>query len=69
MLYTLQTNFNPGEMTGRSTGTEDIAVPLGRHSLAIENITSLMDKQTSEIQDIMRHSIASSYSFHSKVLY
>ncbi|CAH0589000.1 unnamed protein product [Chrysodeixis includens] len=63
------TAFNPGEMTGRSTGAEDyksMQVPLGRHSIALENLTSQMDKQTSEIQDIMRHSIASNYSFHSK---
>lgn len=58
-------------MTGRSTGAEDyksMQMPLGRHSIALENLTSQMDKQTSEIQDIMRHSIASNYSFHSKVL-
>uniref|UniRef100_A0A2A4KAY7 Ig-like domain-containing protein n=1 Tax=Heliothis virescens TaxID=7102 RepID=A0A2A4KAY7_HELVI len=61
------TAFNPGEMTGRSTGAEDFkAMPLGRHSIALESLTSQMDKQTSEIQDIMRHSIASNYSFHSK---
>ncbi|XP_026744221.1 uncharacterized protein LOC113505626 isoform X2 [Trichoplusia ni] len=63
------TAFNPGEMTGRSTGAEDyklMQMPLGRHSIALENLTSQMDKQTSEIQDIMRHSIASNYSFHSK---
>ncbi|XP_022822683.1 uncharacterized protein LOC111353763 isoform X3 [Spodoptera litura] len=61
------TAFNPGEMTGRSTGAEDFkAMPLGRHSIALESLTSQMDKQTSEIQDIMRHSIATNYSFHSK---
>lgn len=61
------TAFNPGEMTGRSTGADDVkSMPLGRHSLALDNITSQMDKQTSEIQDIMRHSIATNYSFHSK---
>ncbi|XP_050549883.1 uncharacterized protein LOC118272067 isoform X1 [Spodoptera frugiperda] len=61
------TAFNPGEMTGRSTGADDFkAMPLGRHSIALESLTSQMDKQTSEIQDIMRHSIATNYSFHSK---
>ncbi|CAH0725693.1 unnamed protein product, partial [Brenthis ino] len=71
------TAFNPGEMTGRSTGTEDadikalIGAPrafeeYGRHSVALDSITSNMDKQTSEINDIMRHSIATNYSFHSK---
>ncbi|XP_075980447.1 centrosome assembly protein spindle defective 2 isoform X2 [Anticarsia gemmatalis] len=61
------TAFNPGEMTGRSTGADDVKPSaLGRHSIALESITSQMDKQTSEIQDIMRHSIASNYSFHSK---
>ncbi|KAM3965646.1 uncharacterized protein ACR2FA_012995 [Aphomia sociella] len=76
------TVFNPGEMTGRSTGTEEInpkaalsslgpGAPrtfeeYGRHSLALDSITSEMDKQTSEINDIMRHSIATNYSFHSK---
>ncbi|XP_026495826.2 uncharacterized protein LOC113400474 isoform X1 [Vanessa tameamea] len=69
------TAFNPGEMTGRSTGTEDIKEPLssarafeeyGRHSMALESITTHMDKQTSEINDLMRHSIATNYSFHSK---
>jgi hypothetical protein len=66
-------------MTGRSTGTEDVNPKLigpysnrnfeefGRHSLVLDSITSQMDKQTSEVQDIMRHSIASNYSFHSKV--
>ncbi|KAJ2945679.1 hypothetical protein O0L34_g518 [Tuta absoluta] len=68
--------FNPGEMTGRSTGTSEAPgvssltvsnhEQYGRHSIAIDSITSQMDKQTSEIQDIMRHSIASNYSFHSK---
>lgn len=68
--FNLQTAFNPGEMTGRSTGADDFkAMPLGRHSIALESLTSQMDKQTSEIQDIMRHSIATNYSFHSKVFY
>lgn len=68
MNFNLQTAFNPGEMTGRSTGADDFkAMPLGRHSIALESLTSQMDKQTSEIQDIMRHSIATNYSFHSKV--
>ncbi|XP_041982471.1 uncharacterized protein LOC121735642 isoform X2 [Aricia agestis] len=70
--------FNPGEMTGRSTGTEEVDVQqamlgsarafeeYGRHSVALDSITSHMDKQTSEINDIMRHSIATNYSFHSK---
>lgn len=75
----MQTAFNPGEMTGRSTGAEDIDVKdqlsavrafeeYGRHSIALDSITSHMDKQTSEINDLMRHSIATNYSFHSKVL-
>lgn len=64
-------------MTGRSTGAEEMAANAAlavstdeyrRHSIAnIDNIENEMNKQTSEIQDIMRHSIASNYSFHSKV--
>lgn len=64
-------------MTGRSTGAEDIEgqpqqgstrafEEYGRHSVALDSITSHMDKQTLEINDIMRHSIATNYSFHSK---
>ncbi|KAL4711511.1 hypothetical protein ACJJTC_000527 [Scirpophaga incertulas] len=72
------TAFNPGEMTGRSTGTDDVNTntmnliackmfeEFGRHSLVLDSITSQMDKQTSEVHDIMRHSIATNYSFHSK---
>ncbi|KAL0821833.1 hypothetical protein ABMA28_005240 [Loxostege sticticalis] len=70
------TAFNPGEMTGRSTGAEEVKPmidlgstrtfeDLGRHSSVLE-ITNKMDKQTSEVNDIMRHSIATNYSFHSK---
>lgn len=78
-LLNLQTAFNPGELTGRSTETEcmnskspmSLCIPrlegYGRHSLGIESLTNQMDKQTNEINDIMRHSIASNYSFHSKV--
>lgn len=74
-----QTTFNPGEMTGRSTGAEStnskfnngMNIPrleeYGRHSLGIESLANQMDKQTNEINDIMRHSIASNFSFHSKV--
>ncbi|XP_050682193.1 uncharacterized protein LOC126977444 isoform X2 [Leptidea sinapis] len=71
--------FDPGELTGRSTGTQDgnSLKPMaptrafgqyGRHSTAsvLDSITNHMDKQTSEINDIMRHSIASNFSFHSK---
>lgn len=54
-------------MTGRSTGADEIPL-LGRHSIALDSITNQMDKQTSEIQDIMRHSIATDYSFHHKVI-
>lgn len=66
-------------MTGRSTGAEGtntktimtLNVPkleeYGRYSLGIESLANQMDKQTNEINDIMRHSIASNYSFHSKV--
>ncbi|CAG4956637.1 unnamed protein product, partial [Parnassius apollo] len=75
------TAFNPVEMTGRSTGTEDIkshTIDLGpakiedllegygRHSFALESLTSNLNKQTLEVNDIMRHSIATNYSFHSK---
>ncbi|XP_059052741.1 uncharacterized protein LOC131847242 isoform X1 [Achroia grisella] len=76
------TAFNPGEMTGRSTGTEGVesnvdqksmglSVPqmceeYHRHSLAIDSITNEMNRQTIEINNIMRHSIATNYSFHSK---
>ncbi|XP_026321428.1 uncharacterized protein LOC113231352 isoform X2 [Hyposmocoma kahamanoa] len=78
MSLSKSTTFNPGELTGRSTGTEStntksnmaLGVPrleeYGRHSLGIESLTSQMDKQTNEINDIMRHSIASNYTFHSK---
>lgn len=78
--YIFQTAFNPGEMTGRSTGTEDtnskpnIALSVsrleeyGRHSLGIESLASQMDKQTNEINDIVRHSIASNtFKCNSKV--
>ena len=65
-------------MTGRSTGADDVNMKdvigaprafeeYGRHSMALDSLTSHMDKQTSEINDIMRHSIATNYSFHSKV--
>lgn len=69
-------------MTGRSTGTEDIKSQTinldapkaedmfeeyGRHSFALESLTSNLEKQTLEVNDIMRHSIATNYSFHSKV--
>ncbi|CAG9788767.1 unnamed protein product [Diatraea saccharalis] len=72
------TAFNPGEMTGRSTGTEDVNTKsmvhgvtrtfeeFGRHSLVLDSLTSQMDKQTNEIEDIMRHSIATNYSFNTK---
>ncbi|XP_023942360.2 uncharacterized protein LOC112048887 isoform X2 [Bicyclus anynana] len=70
------TTFNPGEMTGRSTeavnatgqepGPSRAFEEYGRHSMSLDNITNHMDKQTNEIQDLMRHSIASNYSFHSK---
>lgn len=54
-------------MTGRSTGTEE-SVPKFRHScFNMESLTTELDKQTNEVQDIMRHSIATNYSFHSKV--
>ncbi|CAH2093001.1 unnamed protein product [Euphydryas editha] len=77
MSLSKSTAFNPGEMTGRSTGAEDIDLKdqfgpvrafeeYGRHSIALDSITSHMDKQTSEINDLMRHSIATNYSFHSK---
>ncbi|CAH2043816.1 unnamed protein product, partial [Iphiclides podalirius] len=81
MSLSKSTAFNPGEMTGRSTGTEDIksqTVNLGtakvgdmfeeygRHSFALESLTSNLDKQTLEVNDIMRHSIATNYSFNSK---
>lgn len=77
VYYFCQTAFNPGEMTGRSTGAEEVKPmidlgstrtfeDLGRHSSVLE-ITNKMDKQTSEVNDIMRHSIATNYSFHSKV--
>ncbi|XP_038222519.1 uncharacterized protein LOC119840085 isoform X2 [Zerene cesonia] len=69
--------FNPGEMTGRSTGADDLHNPAplgatrlfedyGRHSVALDSITSHMDRQTSEINDLMRHSIATNYSFNGK---
>ncbi|XP_073962018.1 centrosome assembly protein spindle defective 2 [Choristoneura fumiferana] len=62
------TGFHPGEMTGRSTGTEE-AVPKFRHScFNMESLATELDRQTSEVQDIMRHSIATNYSFHSKNL-
>ncbi|KAJ8712374.1 hypothetical protein PYW07_005216 [Mythimna separata] len=61
------TAFNPGEMTGRSTGADDFkAVPTGRHSLHLDNFMNKMEAQSSEVQSVIRHSIASNYSFHSK---
>ncbi|XP_053610235.1 uncharacterized protein LOC128675111 isoform X2 [Plodia interpunctella] len=71
------TAFNPGEMTGRSTGAQELETkPLsttqtldqqyGRHSIALDSIANEMDKQTNEVHDIMRHSIATDFSFHSK---
>ncbi|XP_013179911.1 PREDICTED: uncharacterized protein LOC106126685 isoform X2 [Papilio xuthus] len=82
MSLNKSTAFNPGEMTGRSTGTDEVKVhterkepskkPLeaydeyGRHSFALESLASNLEKQTMEVNDIMRHSIASNYSFHSK---
>ncbi|XP_049875622.1 uncharacterized protein LOC126373545 isoform X2 [Pectinophora gossypiella] len=76
MSLSKSTAFNPGEMTGRSTGADDVpskstlglpnSEQYGRHSIALDSITSKMDKQTSEINDLMRHSIATNYSFHSK---
>ncbi|KAJ0174597.1 hypothetical protein K1T71_009705 [Dendrolimus kikuchii] len=63
------TAFNPGEMTGRSTETDDVEVrrPLyGRHSMAIENIERKMNKQTSDVVDTMRYSICTDATFHSR---
>lgn len=64
-------------MTGRSTeadspniqgvGSSRAFEEYGRHSLSIDNITSNMDKQTSEIHDLMRNSIMTNASFQSKV--
>lgn len=55
-------------MTGRSTEADDYkSVPMGRHSLHLDNIINKMDQQSSEVQNVMRHSVASNYSFHSKV--
>ncbi|RVE49814.1 hypothetical protein evm_005544 [Chilo suppressalis] len=78
MSLSKSTAFNPGELTGRSTGTDEVnskSIALGttrtfeefgRHSLVLDSLTSQMDKQTTEIEDLMRHSIATNYSFHSK---
>ncbi|KPJ18726.1 hypothetical protein RR48_10670 [Papilio machaon] len=81
MSFNKSSAFNPGEMTGRSTGTDEVKVhkerkepgkkpdaydEYGRHSFALESLTSNLEKQTMEVNDIMRHSIASNYSFHSK---
>ncbi|XP_013189774.2 uncharacterized protein LOC106134308 isoform X1 [Amyelois transitella] len=71
------TAFNPGEMTGRSTGAQEMETKLmsttqtldqqyGRHSIALDSITNEMDRQTTEVHDILRHSIATDFSFHSK---
>lgn len=63
------TAFNPGEMTGRSTGADEInskTAPINRHSVTLDSITNKMNRQTLEVQDIMRHSIASEFSFQSK---
>ncbi|CAK1555661.1 unnamed protein product [Leptosia nina] len=68
----LSTPFNPGEMTGRSTEADSnqarLGIPgyesYGRHSVASESLTSHMEKQTQEVSEVIRHSIA--YSFSSK---
>ncbi|XP_022123822.2 uncharacterized protein LOC110999189 isoform X3 [Pieris rapae] len=59
---TLSTAFNPGEMTGRSTEAVDhneAFESTGRHSVALESLTSHMERQTQEVSKLIRHSVAS----------
>ncbi|CAF4931365.1 unnamed protein product [Pieris macdunnoughi] len=59
---TLSTAFNPGEMTGRSTEAVDHNEAFentGRHSVALESLTSHMERQTQEVSKLIRHSVAS----------
>lgn len=67
-----QTAFHAGEMTGRSTGADDVSKlafqEYGRYSVSgIDDYEKKLNQQTNDVQEIMRQSIASGYSFHSRV--
>ncbi|XP_063537141.1 uncharacterized protein LOC134746630 isoform X2 [Cydia strobilella] len=62
------TGFFPGEMTGRSTGTEENLpnVAMGHsHIFNLDSLSKQLDDQSSEVNQIMRHSIATNFSLHS----
>lgn len=69
-------------MTGRSTGTEDMSIRSLPDKVTMQaepnvgeawstnivhEMIDKMTKQTTDINELMRHSIASGYSFHSHV--
>ncbi|KAG6445138.1 hypothetical protein O3G_MSEX003716 [Manduca sexta] len=59
--------FNPNELTGRSTGTEDTnrkTMSMDRYDIG--DLKNKLDKQTLQVKEVMRNSIATNYSFHSK---
>ncbi|XP_063386496.1 uncharacterized protein LOC134672486 [Cydia fagiglandana] len=65
------TGFFPGEMTGRSTGAEENfpSVPKGlSHTFNLDCLSKQIDDQSNEVNQIMRHSIATNFSLHSKNL-
>lgn len=69
MLYVIfQTAFNPGEMTGRSTEAVDFiseSIPDDNSMQSkptIDDMVDLLNKQTSDIKEIMRNSIASGFT-------
>ncbi|XP_047992837.1 uncharacterized protein LOC125231426 isoform X2 [Leguminivora glycinivorella] len=65
------TGFFPGEMTGRSTGADENlpSIPMGlSHTFSLDSLSKQLDVQSNEVNQIMRHSIASNFSLHSKNL-
>lgn len=63
-------------MTGRSTEANDLNEELenagySRHSVALESLTTNMERQTEEVSKLMRHSIAHSFSskFNVSIMY
>ncbi|XP_063365464.1 uncharacterized protein LOC134654015 [Cydia amplana] len=65
------TGFFPGEMTGRSTGAEENLpnVHMGlSQTFNLDSLSKQLDDQSSEVNHIMRHSIATNFSLHSKNL-
>ncbi|XP_061718869.1 uncharacterized protein LOC133526329 isoform X1 [Cydia pomonella] len=66
------TGFFPGEMTGRSTGAEEnlpnVPTGLSHTFLNLDSLSKQLDDQSCEVNQIMRHSIATNFSLHSKNL-